>query len=244
VVLPFCNIAGPEFHWHTTCSGAGMTLATATAPPDTNLALVAYARLRGMLLRGELAAGQPVQERRLAELLGLSRTPVRDALGRLEGERLLARNAGLLVVTTITLHEIADILAIRRLLEGDAARQAARHMRAAQILPIRDAILCMDDCGSITDEAHWALDDMLHLGIAGASGNLELRRLVGELRQRTRMFGLHRIPARFGSGRQEHLAILDAIEARAPDEAQARMQHHIDQARDAILATLQRSPAP
>jgi DNA-binding GntR family transcriptional regulator len=221
-----------------------MTLATATTPSDTNLALAAYVRLHAMLLRGELTAGQPVQERRLAELLGLSRTPVRDALGRLEGERLLARNAGMLVVTTVTLHEIVDILAIRRLLEGDAARQAALRMEAADVLRIRDAILCMSDRGTTTDEAHWALDDMLHLGIAGASGNLELRRMVGELRQRTRMFGLHRIPARFGSGRDEHLAILDAIEARAPEEAQARMQHHIDQARDAIVATLQRSPAP
>jgi len=221
-----------------------MTLATATAPPDANLALVAYGRLRAMLLQGELAAGQAVQERRLADLLGLSRTPVRDALGRLEGERLLARNGGQLVVATITLHEIADILAIRRLLEGDAARQAALRMDATEIGAIRGAILGMSDRGMTTDEAHWAVDDVIHLGIAGASGNIELRRLVGELRQRTRMFGLHRIPARFGSGRREHLAILDAIEARAPDEARDRMQHHIDQARDAIIATLQRSPAP
>jgi DNA-binding GntR family transcriptional regulator len=220
-----------------------MTLAIATSPNDTNLAFTAYLRLRAMLLKGELAAGQVVQERRLAGLLGLSRTPVRDALGRLEGERLLARNGGLLVVTTITLHEIADILQIRRLLEGDAARQAALQMRPEAIGVIRGAILGMRHCGVTSDEAHWAADDVLHLGIAEASGNAELKRLVGDLRQRTRMFGLHRIPTRFDSGRAEHLAILDAIAARAPDDAQARMQHHIDQARDAIIATLQRSPA-
>jgi DNA-binding GntR family transcriptional regulator len=196
-----------------------------------------------MLLRGELAAGQMVQERRLAERLGLSRTPVRDALGRLEGERLLARNGRMLVVSTITLHEVIDILSIRRMLEGQATRIAATRMMPDEAGAIRDAILGMKDGKLITDEAHWANDDLLHLAVAEASGNAELRRLVEELRQRTRMFGLHRIPARFEQGKAEHLAILDAIEARAPDEAEARMRHHIDQARDAIIATLQRAPA-
>lgn len=214
-----------------------------SASGDINLALTAYRQLRTMLLRGELAAGHVVQERRLADQLGLSRTPVRDALGRLEGERLLARNGRLLVVATITLQEVVDILQLRRLLEGDAARIAATRMQPARIDAIRGAILGMADRKTVTDEAHWSNDDLLHLGIAEASGNAELRRLVEEQRQRTRMFGLHRIPARFDQGKAEHLAILDAIEARAPAEAEARMRHHIDQARDAIIATLQGAPA-
>ncbi|MFC0407072.1 GntR family transcriptional regulator [Roseomonas elaeocarpi] len=208
------------------------------------MALTAYARLRAMMDEGLLAAGQIVQERRLAEELGLSRTPVRDALGRLEGERLLQRNGRMLVVATITVPEIMDILRIRWLLEGEAAQQAALHMDAGEVASIRAEILGMEKGQLLTDEAHWALDDRLHLGVALASGNAELRRLVTELRQRTRMFGLHRIPARFEQGKQEHLAILDAIAAREPERAAELMRVHLDHARDAIIATLRRTPAP
>jgi len=208
-----------------------------------SLALAAYGRLRAMIAEGILAAGQIVQERRLAEQLGLSRTPVRDALGRLEGERLLQRNGRLLLVATITVPEIMDILRIRWLLEGEAAGQAALHMQAPEIEAIRAELLGMVSSRSLTDEAHWAVDDRLHNGIALASGNAELFRLVTELRQRTRMFGLHRIPARFEQGKQEHLAILDAIAARAPERAAQLMRAHLDHARDAIIATLRRTPA-
>ena len=95
---------------------------------------------------------------------------------------------------------------------------------------------------AIDDENHWKVDDLVHLGIAEASRNAEVRRLILELRQRTRMFGLQRIPDRFERGRDEHLSILQAIADRAPDEAARLMAHHIDQARDAIIATIRREP--
>ncbi|MCQ4159338.1 GntR family transcriptional regulator [Roseomonas sp. GC11] len=213
------------------------------APDGINLALTAYRHLRGMVMRGELAAGEAIQERRLAEALGLSRTPVRDALGRLEGERLLARQGRLLVVASLSPAEVIDILQLRRLLEGEAARLAATRMAEAAIAALRAALLRMKDEQSLTDEAHWAQDDALHRGIADASGNAEMGRVIHDLRQRTRIFGLHRIPERFARGREEHLAILDAIAARAPEEAAQRMRHHLDQARDAIIATLRRELA-
>ncbi|GBQ27401.1 transcriptional regulator [Gluconacetobacter azotocaptans DSM 13594] len=204
-----------------------------------SLAASAYGRLRTFLFSGELPAGALIQERRLAEQLGLSRTPVRDALSRLEGERLLSRNGRLLFVATVSVREIIDILHIRRLIEGDAARMAATRMTTAQIEAIRGAILGMEDGGLVTDDAHWANDDLLHRGIADASGNRELSRLIGELRQRTRMFGLTRLPERFDRGKDEHLAILDAIAARDCNAAEDRMRLHLDRARDAIISMLQ-----
>jgi DNA-binding GntR family transcriptional regulator len=111
-------------------------------------------------------------------------------------------------------------------------------MSAAQIAALRSAILGMTDPYSVTDEQHWGNDDRLHLAIAEASGNQLLTRLIRELRQRTRMFGLRRIPSRFEAGKTEHVAILDALAARKPGRAAELMQIHIDHARDGILAAL------
>ncbi|MBO1324444.1 GntR family transcriptional regulator [Acetobacter sp. TBRC 12305] len=208
------------------------------AAPES-LALVAYNRLRALLLAGELAPGSLIQERKLAEWQGLSRTPVRDALNRLETERLLTRKDRLLFVTTISVREIIDILNARRLLESEAARAAVSRMSAAEIASIRAAILEMGKAGEVSDNLHWQVDDMVHFGIADAAGNSEIRRMIGELRQRTRMFGMRRIPSRFENGMNEHLAILDAIEAQDAALAAERMAHHIDRARQAIVAMLQ-----
>lgn len=193
-----------------------------------------------MVLSGELASGQVIQERRLADELGLSRTPVRDALGRLEGEGLLRRDGRFLIVASVRVDEVMEILAVRRSLEADAVRGAVVRMPAREIAAIRAAMAGMASPATVSDDEHWANDDLLHLSIAEASGNLLLARLIRDLRQRTRMFGLRRIPARFAAGKEEHLGILDALYERDSDKAAALMQAHIDHASDAILATLAR----
>ncbi|MFI4994337.1 MAG: GntR family transcriptional regulator [Hyphomicrobiales bacterium] len=202
------------------------------------LALATHGRLRAMLLSGELAGGQVIQERRLAQQLGLSRTPVRDALGRLEGEGLIIRNGRYLLVATVSVDEVLEILSIRRSLEADAVRGAVGRMAPLRIEAIRAAILGMSDQLSVNDDDHWANDDLLHLSIAEHSGNRLLARLIRDLRQRTRMFGLRRIPSRFENGKREHVAILDALEAGKADEAAFMMQTHIDHASEAIIANL------
>ena len=77
-----------------------------------------------MLLSGELGGGAIVQDRRLAERLGLSRTPVREALGRLEGEGLLRREGRVLIVNAVSVEDIMEILAVRRVVEAEAVRLA------------------------------------------------------------------------------------------------------------------------
>lgn len=207
-------------------------------PLQLNVSLAAYAALRDRLLSGALPGGSVIQERRLAEELGFSRTPIREALQKLEGEGLLARQDRFLRVVEITVSEVMEILAVRQTLESDAARAAAGRMSAALIQDIRERIESMADPGAVSDAAHWAVDDLLHLSIAKESGNGLLLRLISDLRQKTRLFGLHRIPSRFGSGKDEHLAILDAIEQADGALAAQRMTHHIGQAREGILRVL------
>ncbi len=132
-----------------------------TAPPptlaaaDPGLTLTAYHQLRGMVLSGSLVGGQIIQERRLAERLGLSRTPVRGALDRLEGEGLLRREGRVLICTTVSVQEVLEILSVRRSLEADAAQAAAARMTTGQIDAVRHAILGMADPASVTDDEHW-----------------------------------------------------------------------------------------
>jgi DNA-binding GntR family transcriptional regulator len=199
------------------------------------LADLACEKLRAMLLSGELSGGTIVQDRRLAELLGLSRTPVREALGRLEGEGFLRREGRVLVVNAVSVEDIMEILAVRRVIEAEAVRLATGRLSTSRIEEIRSAIEGMVTVESITGARHWSVDDMVHLSIAQASGNRLIMRLVKDLRERTRMFGLTRIPRRFDPGKAEHLAIIAAMEEGAANRAAMLMQTHIENTRQGIL---------
>jgi DNA-binding GntR family transcriptional regulator len=207
-------------------------------PAPVSIGVAAYERLRDWLLGGVLPAGSIIQERRLADELGFSRTPVREALQRLEGEGLLRRQDRFLRVAEVTVTEILEILAVRQSLEGDAVRAACGRISAETLCVIRAKIEAMADPGAVSDDTHWGVDDLIHLSIAQASGNNLLLCLISDLRRKTRLFGLHRIPSRFGPGKGEHLGILEALEASDADAAVARMRAHIGNAGQAILATL------
>ncbi|MBM6595460.1 GntR family transcriptional regulator [Microvirga pudoricolor] len=219
---------------HIDNSGASVDISTYTESGDT-LADLACEKLRSMLLSGELSGGAIVQDRRLAERLGLSRTPVREALGRLEGEGFLRREGRVLVVNTISVEDIMEILAVRRVMEAEAVRLATGRIPKGRIDEIRSAIDGMRTVESVTGDQHWSVDDMVHLSIAQASGNRLIYRMIRDLRERTRMFGLTRIPRRFDPGKAEHLGILAAMEEGAADRAAALMQEHIEHARQGIL---------
>jgi DNA-binding GntR family transcriptional regulator len=203
-----------------------------------NLAEGAFDALRAMILGGSLPGGVRLQERRLAERLGLSRTPVREAIGRLVGEGYVKREGGMLTVSPVSVEDILEILTVRRAVEGEAAEIAAGRCEPALIANVRAAVTGMLSPADVTPERHWSVDDLVHLTIARATGNKLLIRLVSDLRARTRMFGLARIPRRFDPGKAEHLAILDAIGEGDGAAAAAAMRFHIDNARLAILDAL------
>lgn len=98
----------------------------------------AYAGIRSMILSGELPAGAQLGEEALAERCGVSRTPVRDALRRLEGELLVKRNeAQRSFVADWSLADVADAFELRAMLEGHAARRAAERMNEATLQKLR-----------------------------------------------------------------------------------------------------------
>lgn len=98
----------------------------------------AYAEIRDMILSGELPAGSQLGEEALAERCGVSRTPVRDALRRLEGELLVKRTESQRsFVADWSLGDVADAFALRAMLEGHAARLAAERMEEPVLESLR-----------------------------------------------------------------------------------------------------------
>ncbi|MCO5089939.1 GntR family transcriptional regulator [Bosea sp. (in: a-proteobacteria)] len=209
-----------------------------TNDPDPSLADRAMEEVRRMIFNGDLPGGTVVQDRKLAEQLGLSRTPVREALGRLAGEGYLRREGRLLTVQAVSVEDVMEILTTRRLIEGETASLAAGRIPPKQIAALKAAIEGMVDPHEVSHDRHWTVDDLVHLSIAEASGNRLMARLVKDLREKTRMFGLSRIPRRFEPGKAEHLAIIAAIERGDGEAASRLMQAHIDKARQGILDLL------
>lgn len=200
-------------------------------------------RLKAMILSGELPAGTPLQEKLFAERLGVSRTPVREAVAKLTSEGLVTRNGGggVPTVSRISVTEIMEILHVRRLLEGETARQAAGVNASPEpFLAMRKRLAqyLEGERPSVADYAQF--DEDFHTLIARTAGSALLTDLVKGLKLKTRIFDNGSIPERFEPGCHEHIAIVDAILARDPPRAEAAMLRHIDNARAAILGHLSR----
>lgn len=217
-----------------------MQTATASAPLSAeraNMADAAYASLHQMLLTHRLPLDAPLSERNLAAELGISRTPLREALRRLEGEGLLTRQTGgLLFVKRIGVEEFLEVLQLRRLLEGEAAAGAAGRMPAGVIADLRARIAALVAAGGRPDAARLKIDLNLHRAVVDAAGNASLARLLQDLRRRMLLFATP--PAQPEQACADYLAILDALASGDAEAARAAMARHLDALRAGILRRL------
>lgn len=95
---------------------------------------IAYDKIRSHLLSGEVSPGEQLTEEKLAEITGVSRTPVRDAVRRLESEMLLVRNESKRIfVADWSRDDIDEMFTLRQMLEGHAAERAAHRITTEQI---------------------------------------------------------------------------------------------------------------
>ena len=212
-----------------------------TSPASSNGGLSdwAYERILDLVLEGQLVAGTVLQERRIAEALNISRTPVREALSRLEAEGLVKRQIGrLMTVTEITVQQYIDVLNVRKVLESEAAGLAAGQVSAPLIEKMRRAVEDLRKKDNPTVSEHWAVDDLIHLTIAAATKNQCLETIIRDLRRRTRIFNTHRIPSRLHPGAAEHLALIEAIATGDQEQSRALMAKHLENAKLAIINQL------
>lgn len=213
-----------------------------TANADSSgrsLSETAYEKVLDMLLSGELVAGSVLQERRLAEALNISRTPLREALSHLESEGLVTRDVGrLMTVRRISVQSYIEILHVRKLLETEAAGLAAGRIDKSTAEHIRGEIWKLMEISEPTATQHWAVDDLIHSTIADASENELLAAMIRDLRRRTHIFNTRRIPSRLKPGSLEHLALIDAVVIGDAAKARELMTEHINNVRLAIVDQL------
>lgn len=206
------------------------------------LAHEVHRRLEDMIFSGRLRGGEVLTERRLAEALEVSRTPLRDALLMLENQGLLKRRgARYLEVRQMSVPEYMQVMNIRRLLEPEAARLCVGRIDLARLKGLREQLEALaggperraDDSAPSA-----AIDDALHGEIAAAAGNPLMADMIRDLRRRTRIFDLGRLPNRAGAVYREHIAIIAAIEQGDAAAAGAAMVGHLDNVKASIIGHL------
>lgn len=200
----------------------------------------AYDFLLDRILGGELCGGAIIEERALTEELSLSRTPLREALGRLEGEGYLVRQGRKLVVHTVTERDLMEILHMRKVLEAEAVSLATPRLTAEQIKTLRVALSSLEPPANPSPAERRHVDDLLHGAIAEASGNRRLAAFVDDLRAKTRPISVRLLEEVTYPvlDFNEHMAILHAIEMRNPEQARLAMLAHLESARSNILRKL------
>ena len=116
----------------------------------TNLATLAYERLERAIMEGEIKPGDRLSESALARRYGISRGPLREAIGQLEGRRLVERKSNLGArVVSLSNTDLIDLLVIRESLEGMACRMAASRVTPAQIAKLESLLLAHADTDAV-----------------------------------------------------------------------------------------------
>lgn len=188
----------------------------------------AYQALSDMIKNRDLRGGDNITEKRLSERLGVSRTPLRAALQRLEGEGLVEKTTNRsFVVRKVDMRDYLQSIRVRQVLESEAAALAASHIPAAAIAAAREQVLALERLEPYDTHAHWACDDHVHSLFIDACGNAIMSKILHELRVTTRLFEIARLADRLGPDSREHLDILDALERGDKDGARQAMVKHM-----------------
>ncbi|MCC7084553.1 MAG: GntR family transcriptional regulator [Pirellulales bacterium] len=191
----------------------------------------AYHQILARIIRGELPSGSPLKSTHLAATLGLSRTPIVQALARLAADGIvMQRHQQRAVVCTNAENWLLEIHELRLLLEPHAAARAAHFIsgEVLQSLEIEASAVCPEADLDWLKRAR-EFDFSLHLAIAHATGNRPLRDTINKCWQFKRLsYQLSCDRAEhILSGYREHLSILAALKARDPARASAAMEIHL-----------------
>jgi DNA-binding GntR family transcriptional regulator len=211
-------------------------VSTVAKEVTTKRADVLYNRVRRAIVQGELRPNQRLVEAELAEMLGVSRTPIREVLQRLALDGLVSRHRRGWIVREHSAQEIKDIYACRAALEGYAARLAAEHATDEHLAELDEILACLYE-GRSRDEMV-ALNERFHEAIIDAAAN----ELLAELTRRSRLYFFNRRVATLYTdeeaaySRDQHARLIAALHARDADAAEAIAREHIATALEGILS--------
>jgi DNA-binding GntR family transcriptional regulator len=206
-----------------------------------------YSALREAILSGILPAGERLAELQLAALFNRSRTPIREAILRLESDRLAERSARRgFVVGGISREEILEVYAVREVLDGLSARLAAQGCLATDL----DHLAWLNRRLKKAGEKHdfrlmVELNLEFHEAVARASRNGLLLQFLRQIHDWARRFSDTTLshPGRAAEATKEHDALLDALTKRDPDAAERIARAHMARATQVRVA-MQQAASP
>lgn len=224
----------------------------ALASPEENETLSEHVlrQIQAAIVKGEIKPGSKISEPELARAYGISRGPLREALHRLEGQKLLVRipHVGARVVS-LSMDELNELYQIRESLEGLACRLAAQNMSASDVDALRDVLRTHEQDktfqagrGYYQQEGDF---DFHYRIVQGSSNSMLIKLLCDELYQLARMYRIQysATPNRPAQAFAEHHRILDAIAQGDGELAELLMRRHIQTSRLNIEHQIQQEKA-
>ena len=206
----------------------------------TSLGEFVLERLRGAIRDRRYQPGQRIREAEVAQWLGVSRTPVREAFRRLQADGLLVltpwRGAQ---VAELGRQQVVELYAMRRALEGTAAGLAAEHASAAEVDLLFDLIE-RDQAARGEPDRLAKINRLFHEAVYGAAHNRYLLEALNALDDSLALLKstTYEVPGRAEAARQEHIVIAEAIRRRDAGGAEQAARAHISTAEEARLKLL------
>lgn len=214
--------------------------------PALTLSDGAFQRIQTAIVKGEIPPGTRISEQYLSTTFAISRGPVREAIRRLEGRRLVVRipHAGVRVVS-LSYEELIELYHVREALEGMACRLAAEHMSDDEIAGLRDVLATHEKhSGLKANESYYQQEgdlDIHYLIIQGSKNRTLSDMLCGDLYHLVRMYRYRysTTPKRPQQAFAEHHRIIEAIADRDGELAEMLMRRHISASRRNIERRMQ-----
>ena len=211
--------------------------------PDLLRRELAYERLKDALQHADLEAGQVLSENQLSKILGISRTPVREAIQQLAQEGLVQVIPGrAITVAAPSVRSVMDVVHLRLLLEPELMRLSTESLGKDEQQELLEIVDIMERACDVGDQQSWSRNDTRYHEIIGeACPNQLLADVV--LQMRNRAHHLANIdsqtnPARLRECTAEHREIVECIVAQDADGAAEAMRRHIDKLRESLFLRL------
>jgi len=213
-----------------------------------NLSARVYNQIKNLILCNEIMPGQKLHHQQLSERLGVSRTPIREALTRLvqEGYVSFLPNRGF-TCKEIRMQEAEELYELREALEAFAVEKAIETLTDAALRQLRDKMNAYGrDVQNRFTRERLVYDQDVHLQIAQLTGNETLKNTLSHVFERIvlkrRTDGLYD-PARGIAAHQEHLRLLEAMERRDAAQAVAILRSHVQAGKKNVMGDLEHRQA-
>jgi DNA-binding GntR family transcriptional regulator len=221
--------------------GADASRPNSALPRTKGLAGDVYGAIFNQLMSLKIAPGERITVDDLVKEFSVSHTPIREALGRLEGVGLVVKQhlVGYRAAPQITRRRFDELYELRLLLEPEAAAKAAAAMDEGKLAELHEAAGVMASGGSEDERLRYSTfarqDEMFHDRIMQFAGNELIRQTLTYQHAHFHIFRLMYHRRVTEDALHEHQTLLDAFAAHDPDAASAAMRAHIERSRDRLL---------